>query len=97
MDELVLIGVKVHVPPPPGDAVGRPFWHTTTLSLEGRGGNTIFARWQPSPRPGYASARMLLATDAPSLPLVIGIPFLCMLIVIIGISIVWFVLGRVAR
>ena len=97
MDELVLIGVKVHDPPPPGDTPGRPFWHTSTLSPEGRSGNTIFAGWRASQRPGYASARMLLATDAPSLPLVIGIPFLCMLIVIIGISIVWFVLGRVAR
>ncbi|MGH7686672.1 MAG: hypothetical protein ACREN2_07645 [Candidatus Dormibacteria bacterium] len=40
---------------------------------------------------------MLLATDAPSLPLVIGIPFLCMLVVVVGITVVWFVLGRLAR
>lgn len=97
MDELVLSGVKVHDPPPPGDALVRPFWHTTTLSPAGLTGNAIFARWHGSPRPGYASARMLLATDAPSLPLVIGIPFLCMLVVVAGISVVWFVLGRLAR
>ena len=47
--------------------------------------------------PGYASARMFVATDAPSLPLVIGIPFLCMLIAMAGIAAIWFVLGRLAR
>ena len=36
----------------------------------------------------------MLATDAPSLPLVIGIPFLCMFVTIIGITLVWFILGR---
>lgn len=36
----------------------------------------------------------MTATDAPGLPLVIGIPFACMAAVVIGITIVWWVLGR---
>ena len=40
--------------------------------------------------------RMTL-TAAPSLPLVIGIPFLCMFVVAMGIAGVWWALGRVGR
>lgn len=36
----------------------------------------------------------MTATDAPSLPLVIGIPFLCMFVVILGISALYWILGR---
>lgn len=36
----------------------------------------------------------MTATDAPGLPLVIGIPFLCMAVAAIGITVVWWVLGR---
>ena len=33
-------------------------------------------------------------TDAPNLPLVIGIPFLCMLVAAVGIVAVYWALGR---
>ncbi|MFN2581974.1 MAG: hypothetical protein ABR498_04440 [Candidatus Dormibacteria bacterium] len=36
-------------------------------------------------------------SPAPDLPLVIGIPFLCMFVAAIGIAAVWWVLGRVSR
>ena len=36
----------------------------------------------------------MTATDAPSLPLVIGLPFLCMLVVGIGITAIYWFLGR---
>ena len=37
----------------------------------------------------------MTATDAPNLPLVIGLPFLCMFVVLIGITVVFWALGRV--
>ena len=40
--------------------------------------------------------RMTL-TAAPGLPLVIGIPFLCMLVVGIAIAGVWWAMGRASR
>lgn len=36
----------------------------------------------------------MTATDAPSLPLVIGLPFLCMFVVGIGITAIYWFLGR---
>lgn len=36
----------------------------------------------------------MTATDAPNLPLVIGIPFLCMFVVAIGITAIYWFLGR---
>lgn len=36
----------------------------------------------------------MTATDAPSLPLVIGLPFLCMFVVAIGITAIYWILGR---
>jgi hypothetical protein len=39
----------------------------------------------------------MMATDAPNLPLVIGLPFLCMFVIGLGITVVWFVTGRGIR
>ena len=36
----------------------------------------------------------MTATDAPSLPLVIGIPFLCMAVTAVGIFVIYWILGR---
>ena len=36
-------------------------------------------------------------TAAPDLPLVIGIPLLCMFVAAIGIAGIWWALGRVSR
>lgn len=44
----------------------------------------------------YASARMTVATtDAPNLPLVIGLPMLCMLVAAIIVAAVYVAMGRV--
>ena len=39
----------------------------------------------------------MTSTAAPSLPLVIGIPFLCMFVVVLGIIGVFLALGRLSR